>query len=153
MNRALFGAFRDSAPDRWGRTLIKRTEMARAKLAGTAPHSMSEVEFLLGARDDLRQGALRFRRDDEGPYLATEDSGVPALADLPRLLDIADRAESDTAGYEDLKHLLRRRLAGWCLRPKAHVIDSNGRIAIAKFPNANSGHMECDGMGESGTLT
>jgi serine/threonine-protein kinase HipA len=23
-------------------------------------------------------------------------------------------------------------------RPKAHVIDSNGRIAIAKFPSANS---------------
>ena len=138
VNRALFGAFRDCAPDRWGRTLIKRTEMARAKLAGTAPHSMSEVEFLLGVRDDLRQGALRFRRGDEGPYLATEDSGVPVLADLPRLLDIAERAESDTAGYEDLKRLLRAGSSLGGARPKAHVMDSNGRIAIAKFPSANS---------------
>ena len=61
VGRALFGAFSDCAPDRWGRTLIRRAEIARAKLAGTAPRSMSEVEMLLGVRDDLRQGALRFR--------------------------------------------------------------------------------------------
>src|ERR1700730_16505591 len=93
--RALFGAFSDCAPDRWGRTLIKRAEIARAKIAGTAPRSMSEAEVLLGVRDDLRQGALRFRRGEEGPFLAVEDSGVPILTDLPKLLEIAERAESD----------------------------------------------------------
>src|ERR1035437_11166622 len=34
VGRALFGAFSDCAPDRWGRTLIRRAEVARAKLAG-----------------------------------------------------------------------------------------------------------------------
>ena len=54
---ALFGAFADSSPDRWGRTLIQRAERARAKAAATAPRSMGEVDLLLGVRDDLRQGA------------------------------------------------------------------------------------------------
>ena len=138
VGRALFGAFTDCAPDRWGRTLIRRTEMARAKIAGTAPRSMSEVEVLLGVRDDLRQGALRFGLGDEGAYLAAEDSGVPVLTDLPRLLAIAEHAESDSAGYDDLKRLLRAGSSLGGARPKAHVLDGAGRIAIAKFPSASS---------------
>jgi serine/threonine-protein kinase HipA len=138
VGHALFGAFSDCAPDRWGRTLIKRAEIARAKLAGTAPHSMSKAEILLGVRDDLRQGALRFRRGEEGPFLAVEDSGVPILMDLPELLEIAERAESDSADYADLKRLLRAGSSLGGARPKAHVVDAAGRIAIAKFPSASS---------------
>ena len=77
VGRALFGALADSLPDRWGRTLTQRAERARAKAAATAPRSMSEVGLLLGVRDDLRQGALRFRLDEHGPFLATEESGAP----------------------------------------------------------------------------
>ncbi len=138
VGHALFGAFSDCAPDRWGRTLIKRAEIARAKLGGTAPHSMSEAEILLGVRDDLRQGALRFRHSEEGPFLAVEDSGVPILTDLPKLLEIAERAESDSADYADLKRLLRAGSSLGGARPKAHVVDAAGRIAIAKFPSASS---------------
>jgi serine/threonine-protein kinase HipA len=138
LDRALFGAFSDCAPDRWGRTLIRRAEIARAKLAGTAPRSMNEVDVLLGVRDDLRQGALRFRSGEEGPFLAAEDSGVPILTDLPSLLEIAERAESHSAGYEDLKRLLRAGSSLGGARPKAHVVDAAGRIAIAKFPSASS---------------
>src|SRR6202043_3656349 len=65
VGRALFGAFADSLPDRWGRTLIQRAERARALGAGTASRSMSEVDLLLGVRDDLREGALRFRVSDQ----------------------------------------------------------------------------------------
>lgn len=138
VGRALFGALADSLPDRWGRTLIRRAERARAKEAATVPRSMSEVDLLLGIRDDLRQGALRFRLDEQGPFLATEESGVPALTDLPALLDIAARAESDTADYEDLKRLLRAGSSLGGARPKAHVLDAVGRVAIAKFPSASS---------------
>ena len=138
VGHALFGAFSDCAPDRWGRTLIRRAETARARLAGTAPRSMSEAEILLGVRDDLRQGALRFRRGEEGSFLAVEDSGVPVLTDLPKLLEIAERAESDSADYEDLKRLLRAGSSLGGARPKAHVVDAAGRIAIAKFPSASS---------------
>ena len=138
LGRALFGAFSDCAPDRWGRTLIKRAEMVKARLAGTAPRSMSEIDVLLGVRDDLRQGALRFRLGDAGPYLADEHSPVPVLTDLPTLLGIAEHAESDTAGYEDLKRLLRAGSSLGGARPKAHVMNAAGDIAIAKFPSAAS---------------
>jgi len=135
---ALFGAFADSSPDRWGRTLIQRAERARAKAAATAPRSMGEVGLLLGVRDDLRQGALRFRLSEQEPFLATEDSGVPILTDLPALLDIAARAEQDTANYEDLTRLLRAGSSLGGARPKAHVRDAAGRVAIAKFPSVSS---------------
>jgi serine/threonine-protein kinase HipA len=138
VGRALFGAFSDCAPDRWGRTLIARTEAARAKLARTAPRSLGEADVLLSVRDDLRQGALRFRLGGEGPYLAAEDSAIPVLTDLPRLLDIAERVESDTADYAELNRLLHAGSSLGGARPKAHVIDSSGRIAIAKFPSASS---------------
>jgi serine/threonine-protein kinase HipA len=138
VGRALFGAFTDCAPDRWGRTLIARTETARASLAGTAPRSLSEADVLLGVRDDLRQGALRFRRSEDGTFLAAEDSGIPVLTDLPTLLNIAERVESDTADYGELNRLLRAGSSLGGARPKAHVIDSNGRIAIAKFPSTAS---------------
>jgi serine/threonine-protein kinase HipA len=138
VGRALFGAFADSLPDRWGRTLIQRAEQARAKAAATAPRSMSEADLLLGVRDDLRQGALRFRLDIHGPFLATEESGIPVLTDLPALLDIAARAERDTAVYEDLKRLLRAGSSLGGARPKAHVLDADSQVAIAKFPSVNS---------------
>ena len=138
VGRALFGAFADSSPDRWGRTLIRRAEQARAKATATAPRSISEVDLLLGVRDDLRQGALRFRLNGQGPFLAVEESGVPVLTDLPALLDIAARAERDTVDYEDLKRLLRAGSSLGGARPKAHVLDAAGQVAIAKFPSANS---------------
>ena len=138
VGRRLFGAFADSTPDRWGRTLIQRVERARATAAATAPRSMSEIDLLLGVRDDLRQGALRFRLGDQLPFLASEDSGVPVLADLPALLDIAARAERDAANYEDLKRLLRAGSSLGGARPKVHVMDAGGRVSIAKFPSAAS---------------
>jgi serine/threonine-protein kinase HipA len=138
VGRALFGAFGDSSPDRWGRTLIQRAERARAKAEATVPRSMGEVDLLLGVRDDLRQGALRFRPSEQGPFLATEESGIPSLTDLPALLDIAARAERDTAGYEDLKRLMRAGSSLGGARPKAHVLDAAGRVAIAKFPSDSS---------------
>src|SRR5262245_46845363 len=58
---ALFGAFSDCAPDRWGRRLIDRAEERRAEREGGAERSRGEIDYLLGVRDDLRQGAPRFR--------------------------------------------------------------------------------------------
>jgi serine/threonine-protein kinase HipA len=138
VSRAMFGAFADSSPDRWGRTLISRAERARAQAAGTAPQSLNELDVLLGVRDDLRQGALRFRRDEAGHFLATEDSGVPVRTDLPALLDIVASVERDAASYEDLQRLLRAGSSLGGARPKAHVVDAAGRVAIAKFPSAGS---------------
>lgn len=134
--RALFGAFTDCAPDRWGRTLVVRREAALARSEARAPRALGEADFLLAVRDDLRQGALRFRRGD-GPFLAEEDVGVPALTDLPALLDLAGRAERDTADLDDLHRLVRVGSSLGGARPKAHVRTGDGRIAIAKFPRSD----------------
>ncbi len=130
-----FGAFGDCAPDRWGRTLVKRREAAEARAEGREPRRLGEVDYLLGVRDDLRQGALRFRRGD-GPFEAVEDRGVPALTDLPDLLTLAARAEADSADLPDLQRLIRVGSSLGGARPKAHVRDADGNLAIAKFPSA-----------------
>ena len=135
----LFGAFTDGAPDRWGKTLVKRREYAAARAEGRTARSLSEVDYLLGVRDDLRQGALRFRAgraEGAGPFLADEGSGVPALTDLPELMDLAARAETDTADLTDLQRLIRVGSSLGGARLKAHVLGSDGSIAIAKFPSA-----------------
>jgi len=135
VGRSIFGAFADSAPDRWGRTLLTRRELALARADSRTPRSLGETDFLLGVRDDLRQGALRFCQG--GPFLAEVDSGVPALTDLPGLLDLATRAEADEADLPDLQRLVRVGSSLGGARPKAHVRDTNGRLAIAKFPSSN----------------
>jgi serine/threonine-protein kinase HipA len=133
--RAIFGAFSDCAPDRWGRRLIQRDEEQRARRHAVAERSFGEIDYLLGVRDDLRQGALRFRSPRTGVFLAEEQHGIPHLLGLPRLLDASDRLERDEAGEAELKLLLRGGSSLGGARPKAHVLDQAGRIAIAKFPS------------------
>lgn len=135
MGNTLFGSLTDCAPDRWGRTLLTRREAALARAEGRTMRTLGEIDYVLGVRDDLRQGALRLRVDD-GPFLADGDTGVPALTDLPALLDLATRAENDTADLPDLQRLIQVGSSLGGARPKAHVRDTNGRIAIAKFPSA-----------------
>lgn len=135
LGRAMFGAFTDSAPDRWGRRLILRAERARVRREGGAPRSFGEADYLLGVRDDLRQGAVRFRDPESGTYLADDDSGVPPLVDLPVLLGAAEMVERDEADEDTLRMLLRGGSSLGGARPKAHVLDGSGRVAIAKFPS------------------
>lgn len=135
LGHAIFGALSDCAPDRWGRMLIqRRARRARQGRGETAEQSFGEVDYLLGVRDDLRQGAIRFRDPESGAFLATETFGVPQLVELPELLLIADRAERDVASEDELEILLKAGSSLGGARPKAHVLDRAGRIAIAKFP-------------------
>jgi serine/threonine-protein kinase HipA len=134
--RPMFGAFSDCAPDRWGRRLINRAEEHRVRDEGRgAERRFGEADYLLRVRDDLRQGALRFRDPQTGVYLAPERTGVPYLLDLPELLHASERMERDEATAAELLTLLRGGSSLGGARPKAHVLDQNGRIAIAKFPS------------------
>lgn len=132
LGRPLFGAFSDCAPDRWGKMLIQRRR--RKQSDGAGDPGFGEIDYLLGVRDDLRQGALRFRDPETEDFLADDDEGVPHLVDLPELLDLADRAERDVADERELEILLRGGSSLGGARPKAHVLDRDGKIAIAKFP-------------------
>jgi serine/threonine-protein kinase HipA len=134
----MFGAFTDCAPDRWGRRLINRDERNRAEAEGTRQRSFAEVEFLLGVRDDLRQGALRFRDPETGAYLAASDGGIPYLIGLGPLLAAAEHLERNEATTDEVRDLLRAGSSLGGARPKAHVLLPEGRTAIAKFPSATS---------------
>jgi serine/threonine-protein kinase HipA len=132
--QALFGAFSDAAPDGWGRRLIRRNEIHHAEKHGGPERDIPEIDYLLGVRDPLRQGALRFRTPAEGTCLADDHRGVPHLVDLPRLLTAAEQLERDQETDEDLQLLLAGGSSLGGARPKAHVLDTQGQLNIAKFP-------------------
>lgn len=132
--RALFGAFTDCAPDRWGRRLINRHERRRAEHDGDAPRGFGAFDYLMGVRDDGRQGALRFRWPHEGEWQAGSD-GFPHLVDLPQLLNAAQNVEAEADTTEDLTLLVRAGSSLGGARPKAHLVKPDGSLAIAKFPS------------------
>jgi serine/threonine-protein kinase HipA len=131
----MFGAIGDSAPDRWGRTLMRRAERRRAERDGTAPRSLQEIDFLLLVDDEARQGALRFAEKEGGPFLREEGGKrIPSLVELPELLSAADHVVEDKDTEEDLRLLIAPGSSLGGARPKASVIEKDGQLAIAKFP-------------------
>ncbi len=139
--RALFGAFGDSAPDRWGRNLIQRDERRRARAEGRAPRSLGEVDFLLGVGDIARQGALRFKETHDGPFLASgEGANVPPLIRLGELLNAAMRVAADGDDENDLRLILAPGSSLGGARAKASVLDLQGQLSIAKFPQADDAY-------------
>ena len=133
--RPLFGALSDSAPDRWGRMLMRRAERQEATLEGRAPRTLLEIDFLLMVDDETRQGALRFKRDAQGPFLAEyRRSRIPPLVDLPRLLAASERVIARDESQDDLRLLLAPGSSLGGARPKASVRDRNGCLCLARFP-------------------
>lgn len=135
-DKPLFGAIGDSAPDRWGRVLMRRAERRRAERQGETPRTVREIDYLLMVDDEARQGALRFAEREGGPFLAEQGpTKIPPLIELPRLLSAAEHVLSDTDSDEDLSLLLAPGSSLGGARPKASVRDRDGHLAIAKFPN------------------
>jgi serine/threonine-protein kinase HipA len=59
VTNGLPGAMTDSAPDRWGRNLIKKRLRAQAYENRQKESIVTEVDYLLGVSDLTRQGTLR----------------------------------------------------------------------------------------------
>lgn len=137
-DQSLFGAIGDSAPDRWGRILMRRADAKRAREARKTPHTLGEVDFLLGVLDEARQGALRFSDTVDGPFLAQKGSNsIPPLVKLPKLLSSTERFLDEEESAEDLKLLLAPGSSLGGARPKASILDNDGHLSIAKFPSKN----------------
>ena len=132
----MFGAIGDSAPDRWGRVLMRRAERRRAEREGQTPRTLREIDYLLRVSDEARQGALRFALEPGGPFLATDNERpIPPLVELPRLLSAAEHFVGDSDSEEDLRLLLAPGSSLGGARPKASVRDRDGHLVIAKFPH------------------
>lgn len=140
-HRGQFGIFMDSAPDRWGRTLMQRREAMVASQERRPARTLTEWDYLLGVHDHSRVGALRFRADAHSPFL--DDSAVnaaPPLTSLRELQGAVRALEQDRANDDPhLGALLQQLLApGSSLggsRPKASVVDEHGHLCVAKFPS------------------
>jgi len=131
--RALFSAIGDSAPDRWGRTLLARRERLQAKEQSRTPRTLLEIDYLLGLSDYTRQGALRFAKEIDGPFLAQGQENVPPFVNLGRLLEATERVTEGDETSEDLHLLLAPGSSLLGSRPKASVRGREGELLIAKF--------------------
>lgn len=135
-DKPIFGAIGDSAPDRWGRALMRRAERRRAQHTGETPRTLREIDYLLMVNDEARQGALRFALEPGAPFLAiNEATPIPPLVELPRLLSAAEHVVGNSDSDEDLRLLLAPGSSLGGARPKASVRDTDDQLAIAKFPH------------------
>ena len=135
-DKGLFGSIGDSAPDRWGRVLMRRAERRRAQSLGETPRTLREIDYLLTVDDEARQGALRFAGQEDGPFLAPpRKTKIPPLIELPRLLSAVEHVLTGEDSDEELRLLLAPGSSLGGARPKASVRDRDGQLCIAKFQN------------------
>lgn len=136
-----FGIFLDSSPDRWGRILMRRREAAMARLENRPEQRLFETDYLLGVFDGHRMGALRFKLDENGPFLNdNRKMATPPWTTIRELEQISLRLEEDEVidDPEYLNWLTMLTYPGASLggaRPKAGIIDREGGLWIAKFPS------------------
>ena len=134
--KSLFGSISDSAPDRWGRTLMNRMEARKAALENWSARRLKESDYLLMVDDRTRQGALRFSATPDGPFLTTtSDSHIPPLIQLGKLLNASGRIIAHTELDQDLQDMVEPGSSLGGARPKAAVLDVDANLLIAKFPS------------------
>lgn len=138
VNKALFGLFSDSCPDRWGRLLMRRREAVLASREKRKPRQLMETDYLLGVHDEARMGALRFSLQPDGPFLSFDsDMAAPPWVSLRELeaASLAFEKDEDELNDRWLMLLLAPGSSLGGARPKATVKDADGHLWIAKFPS------------------
>jgi serine/threonine-protein kinase HipA len=65
-DKDIFGCFSDALPDRWGRTLLLRSEQLAAAEEKRSVRRLSSFDFLTGIDDFSRMGGFRFKEDPDG---------------------------------------------------------------------------------------
>ena len=131
-NRVMFGTLGDSAPDTWGRSLMRKRERRSAELEGRQVRTLQETDYLLGVSDNTRLGAIRFSVD--GVFQSPQAKGVPSTVALGDLLQATQRIERGEETDEDLMMIFAPGSSLGGARPKASVYDQLGNLSIAKFP-------------------
>lgn len=138
-----FGMFLDSSPDRWGRTLMEKRNIIEAQQTGNPRRKLFASDYLLGLDDLTRMGALRFKTEANGPFLAEmKGREVPPLSSIRTLEQASLRLEAedfyqDPQAWETLSLLMAPGSSLGGARPKANVQDPQGQLWIAKFPAKN----------------
>lgn len=136
-SEGLFNAFTDPAPDRWGRNLLLRRERKQAKAEGRPTLTLLDIDFLTLVEDENRIGALRFAEAGATAFLAQSERPIPPIIGLSKLLSATTRILKDKESDDDLRLVLAPGASLGGARPKAAVLDAQGRLMIAKFPHPN----------------
>ncbi|MCD4719481.1 MAG: HipA domain-containing protein [Desulfobacula sp.] len=136
IGKSLFGSISDSAPDRWGRSLMNRMETRKAKIENRRARRLKESDYLLMVDDRTRQGALRFSTSKDGPFLASyTDNHIPPLIQLGKLLNASNRIVVHKEIDQDLRDIVEPGSSLGGARPKVVVTDTKTNLLIAKFPS------------------
>ena len=141
--RDIFGCFNDALPDRWGRLLLNRREQILATEEKRPVRKLSSFDYLIGIDDYSRMGGFRFKEKQDGEYINCEKSlRIPPLTDIRALVAASMEIEKseELNQLPEKKWLLQLVHPGTSLggaRPKAGVMNDEGRICVAKFPSRN----------------
>ena len=142
-DRDIFGCFNDALPDRWGRLLLNRREQILATEEKRPVRKLSSFDYLIGIDDYSRMGGFRFKEKQDGEYINCEKSlRIPPLTDIRALVAASMEIEKseELNQLPEKKWLLQLVHPGTSLggaRPKAGVMNDEGRICVAKFPSRN----------------
>lgn len=131
------GVLSDTAPDRWGRSLLERREAAAAREKGRAIRVLDDWDFLVGVADETRMGALRIAQTPSGPFL-DGSRGVPPMTRLRSLEFAASEFERSPHAPIDDPAVALLVAPGSSLggaRPKANFVADDRDLWIAKFPS------------------
>ena len=139
----IFGCFGDALPDRWGKTILNRREQILAAEERRPVRRLSSFDYLIGIDDFSRIGALRFKESNDGGFINCNDRlRIPPITDLRTLLHASmefERSENERLMPEKrwIQQLVHPGTSLGGARPKAGVIDEEGKLCIAKFPSRN----------------
>lgn len=99
--------------------------------------ALDPVDFLMWVDDEARVGALRLFDPEAQVYLRSGDVNrhVPPLAELDKVVQAARALEAGTESAQDLQYLLGQGTSLGGARPKSTVRDTDGRLALGKFPS------------------
>jgi serine/threonine-protein kinase HipA len=137
----IFGCFSDALPDRWGRLLLNRREQILAAEEQRPVRNLSSFDYLMGIDDFSRMGGFRFKESKDGDFINCEPSlRIPPLTDIRALVAASMEVEKseELNQLPEKKWLLQLIQPGTSLggaRPKAGVMDEQGRLCVAKFPS------------------
>ncbi len=138
---SVFGFVKDSFPDRWGRLLMDRRERLTAQSERRPVRMLTAYDYLTGIEDYTRMGGIRYKSEDSGNFInAGARYLVPPIESLHALCEACQEVEL----AEERNELPDRRWLDQLIdpgsslggaRPKANIIDADGKLYVAKFPS------------------
>ena len=142
-NDNVFGFVKDSFPDRWGRLLLDRRERLTALSEGRPKRMLTNYDYLVGIEDFTRMGGIRYKEDGSDAYMGAKTQfTVPPIESLRALCDACLEIESAEERNELpeqrwLDQLIEPGTSLGGARPKANIVDNDGKLFVAKFPSKN----------------